>query len=227
MHISSETIDQIVRNVMRDMQSRTTSSGPAAPVQLQTTEDLTSAVRIESKLITEDVLVAARAAGRIISVNPTAVMTPSARDFIRKNAVRLASQVHGSVTAVSGLLIGIGGNSTAISAAAAAGWKAQTAATEIDASTIAAQHVISGIVTCCGGEPSVVACLLNRNSAMRAAVITRTTNLVTLATVMNPQVVCLESSGWSFGELLRLFRTLAPSAPVPATWKELSAGGMR
>ena len=227
MHLSSETIDQIVRNVMRDMQPRNSSNGPAAPITVQPVEDLASVVRIDNKVITEEVLVKAQAAGRAVAFSPAAVMTPSARDFIRRNDVRLASQVHGSVTAVSGLLIGIGGNSTAISAAAAAGWKAQTAATEIDASTIAAQHVISGIVTCCGGEPSVVACLLNRNSAMRAAVITRTTNLVTLATVMNPQVVCLESSGWSFGELLRLFRTLAPSAPVPATWKEMSAGGMR
>lgn len=226
MHLSSETIDQIVRNVMRDMQSRKPATSFAVPVTRQLTDDLTSVVRIDSKVITEEVLVKANAAGRAVALSPAAVMTPSARDFIRRNAVRLASRVHGSAAATSRLVIGIGADSMAVSAAGAAGWRSLMTATEIEAATIAAQHEFPGIVIC-GGEPSVVACLLNRNPEMRAAVITRSTDLVTLTTVMNPQVVCLESSGWSFGELLRLLRSLATSTAAPASWNELSAGGVR
>lgn len=226
MHLSSETIDQIVQNVMRDMQSRESSTSPAAPVTLHATDDLTSVVRIDNKVITEEVLVKAQAGGRAVALSPAAVMTPSARDFIRRNGVRLASRVQGSAAATNGLLIGIGSETLANSAAGAAGWKTLVTATEIEAATIAAQHEVPGVVTY-GGEPSVVACLLNRNAAMRAAVVTRSTDLVTLTAVMNPQVVCLESSGWSFGELLRLLRALSTSASVPATWKELSAGGVR
>ena len=226
MHISSETIDQIVQNVMRDMQSGRTSSGLAAPVKSHAAADLTTVLRIDSKVITEDVLVAANAAGRVIALNPAAVMTPSARDFIRRHDVRMTSRVQANVAATSGLLIGIGPNPMAIAAAAAAGWKTLTTGTEIDAATIAARHLVSGIVTC-GGEPSVVACLLNRRPAVRAAVVTRATNLVTLTTVMNPQVMCLEPSGWMFGELLRLFRSLATSAPAPVTWNELAAGDVQ
>lgn len=226
MHLSSETIDQIVRNVMRDMQSRKSSNGPTAPITVQPVEDLASVVRIDNKVITEEVLVKARAAGRAVALSPAAVMTPSARDFIRRNDVRLASRAQGSAAATSGLLIGIGSETLAFSAAGAAGWKTLATASEIDAATIVSRQEVPAIVTC-GGEPSVVACLLNRNPAMRAAVITRSTNLVTLATVMNPQVVCLESFGWSFGELLRTLRSLSTSGLVPTTWKELSAGGAR
>ena len=111
MHLSSDTIDQIVRNVMRDMQSRKSSTSLAAPVTRQLTDDLTSVVRIDSKVITEEVLVRANAAGRAVALSPAAVMTPSGRDFIRRNAVRLASRVHGSAAATSRLVIGIGADS--------------------------------------------------------------------------------------------------------------------
>jgi hypothetical protein len=73
----------------------------------------------------------------------------------------------------------------------------------------------------------VVACLLNRSAEIRAAVITKATNLLTLTTVMSPHVVCLDASGWSFGDILKLLRSLAVVSHAPATWNELPAGGMR
>ena len=227
MHINSETIDQIVRNVMRDMQPRTTSTSLAAPVRIPAPDSSEAIVQIDSKVITEEVLNAARAAGRIIAINPDAVVTPSARDYIRRNAVQLTSRMVGSVTATSGLLIGIGASSLAFSAAAAADWKTLAVSTEREAAAITAQHITTGLVTCIGGEPSVVACLLNRNQAVRAAVVTRVTNLVTLAALMNPQVVCLEASGWSFGELLKVFRSLAATRTAPVDWQEMADGGVR
>ena len=228
MSFDSAYIDQIVRNVMREMQSRTTSSAPAAlmqPIASKTpTEQIIS---ISSRVLSEKVLVTANAAGRAISLQPGTVITPSGRDYIRKNGVRLTSDVSGTGSAsLSGVFIAVGTHATT-SAASAAGWKALTASTEFDAASLASQHAAAGIVACCGGEPSVVACILNRNPAIRAAVITRATNLVTLITVMSPQVVCLDSSSWSFGDILRLLRSLAVPPCRPAQWKEISAGSTR
>ena len=201
-----------------------TVSGPAST---NSATDAGITINISSRVLSEKVLVTANAAGRAISLQPGTVMTPSGRDYIRKNGVRLTSDVSGSGSASqSGTFVAIGTHTTT-SAAAAAGWKAITASAEFDAASLASQHAATGIVVCCGGEPSVVACLLNRNPAVRAAVISRTTNLVTLITVMSPQVVCLDSSGWSFGDILRLLRSLGTPPLTPANWKEIAAGNTR
>ena len=89
---------------------------------------------------------------------------------------------------------------------------------------MASKVFTTGMVTSFGGEPSIVACVLNRNPAVRAAGITRSTNLAALTSLMNPQVVCLDSTAWSFAELLRLLRGLSMSAAIPKHWKELAGG---
>jgi len=220
MTISAEFIDQIVHNVMREMQTRTPSNAPAALAkQIADTIPGDATISISSRVLSERVLVTANAAGRAISLQPGTVITPSGRDYIRKNGVRLTSDVSDTAS-LSGTFIAIG-TSTTTFAASAAGWKSLAASTEFDAASLASRHLSTGIVACCGGEPSVVACLLNRNPVVRAAVVTRTTNLVKLTTAMNPQVVCLDSSGWSFGDLLRLLRGLVGKTPTLKDWNEL------
>lgn len=227
MSFDSAYIDQIVHNVMREMQNRTSSNAPAALTeQIVNTTPPDSTISISSRVLSERVLVTANAAGRAISLQPGTVITPSGRDYIRKNGVRVTSDVSstGSAT-LSGTFIAIGTNTTT-SVASAVGWKSFTASTESEAAGLASKHMSTGVVACCGGEPSVVACLMNRNPAVRAAVVTRTTNLVKLTTSMNPQVVCLDATGWAFGELLRLLRGLVMPTSAPKDWKEL-AGGTR
>mgnify|MGYP003381911466 CR=1 FL=1 len=229
MTISAEFIDQIVQNVMREMQTRVPMPDAAAPLvtnQPTTAKQPTTleTLQIGSRVISENVLITANAAGRAISLAPGAVITPSGRDYIRKNGVRMTSDVGGKTSSIaSGTFIVIGDSSTS-TAASAAGWNTVKATTEFEAATLAAEKLSKGLVTSFGGEPSVVACLLNRNPAVRAAVVTRTTNLITLSTVMNPQIVCLDSTGWSFAELLRLLRGLTLSSMVPKHWKELAGG---
>ncbi len=229
MTISVQFIDQIVQNVMREMQTRVPTFAAATPtVMKKAAESTTESVQISSRVVSETVLITANAAGRAISLQPGAVVTPSGREFIRKNNVRMTSQVSGkSSSSIVGTFIVIGSNTAVHTAASAAGWKTIAASTESEAATISLANLSHSIVACCGGEPSVVACLLNRDSAVRAAVISRATNLVTLTTVMSPQVVCLESSGWSFGDILRLLRSLATPSGAPAYWKEISTGSTR
>ena len=223
MSINAEFIDQIVQNVMREMQTRVPMTAVFAPVATQQTATLET-LSIGSRVVSENVLITANAAGRAISLAAGAVITPSGRDYIRKNGVRLASDVAGkSGTPIAGTFIVIGDISNS-SAASAAGWKSLTVKSDFDAAALASEKLTSGMVTSFGGEPSIVACLLNRNPAVRAAVVTRTTNLATLTSVMNPQVVCLDSTGWSFAELLRLLRGLSMYAAVPTQWKELAGG---
>lgn len=220
MNISAEYIDQIVQNVMREMQTRVPMMDVSAPVETKQTA-AAETLQIGSRVVSENVLTSANAAGRAITLAAGAVITPSGRDYIRKNGVRLVSDVGLKNSASNGGTFISIGDITTSSAAAAAGWKMLTAPTEFGAAALASEKLATGIVTSFGGEPSVVACLLNRNPAVRAAVVTRTTNLATLTSVMNPQVVCLDSTGWSFAELLRLLRGLSMSSVIPKQWKEI------
>jgi len=230
MTIDATYIDQIVQNVMREMNSR--AAVAAASVQVANANGATTSesapLQIAARVVSEDILVAAKAAGRSISLQAGAIVTPSGRDFIRKHNVTISgtSAAKPSV-ATTGSFIAVGTLPTCQSAASAAGWKVMAAGSEFEAAEVARKALRSGLVVSCGGEPSVVACLLNRTPEVRAAVISKATNLLTLTTVMSPHVVCLDASGWSFGEILKLLRSLSVVSHAPVTWKELPAGGVQ
>ncbi len=203
------------QSVLRGQETRAEQPKPATATEAPT------ALTIAAKVISEDILIAARAAGRTIVVQAGAIITPSGKDYIRKNGVTVAgSALNKPATVSTGSFIVVGNNATCQSAASTAGWKTSAVSNEHDAALTASLSLKNGITVTCGGEPSVVACLLNRNPDVRAAVITKATNLITLTTVMSPQVVCLDSSGWSFGDILKLLRSLS-AANRPQGWKEI------
>lgn len=226
MTFDAAYIDQIVQNVMREMKSRmTVAAVGSAPVSAQAHavkgQEVPKSLTIAAKVVSEDVLVAARAAGSAIALQAGAIITPSGRDYIRRNGITVTgTTINQSPIVSTGNFIVVGNNSICQTAATAAGWKSLTASSEHEAASVAFQLLKSGLTVTCGGEPSIVACLLNRNPDIRAAVITKATSLNMLTSVMSPQVVCLESSGWSFGDILKLLRSLS-SANRPQGWKEI------
>jgi len=231
MNFTSQQIEAITASVLRELASR--GVAVAANLRSGTRQSSVAEVRSESgdsgyviadKVVTEDALVAAGAAGQTVSLTVGAIITPSGHDYIRRNGVTVTSGINTSATAksASGLLIMIGNCSSALSAASTAKWQVVEAGCEFDAATKATKQNQSPIV-CTGGEPSVTACLVNRNADIRAAVVTQNTDIELLTSVMNPQVLCLDSSGWSFAALLRLFRQLSVSnSAAPAGWKEVT-----
>ena len=93
MTVDAAYIDQIVQNVMREMKSRVTvpavASAPMATSQTKpaTATEASTSLTIAAKVVSEDILVAARAAGRMIVLQAGAIITPSGKDYIRKNGV--------------------------------------------------------------------------------------------------------------------------------------------
>lgn len=220
MNFSGDQIESITRSVLRELRSRgvavraadrtsETETGPSNHVLLQ-------------KVITEDTLAAANAAGQAVSIPAGAVITPSGHDYIRHHAVRITSGRQSLTTAHSGVAIAVGHCPAFTSSVNMAKWNLISVGSEIHAAE-AATAALPAAVVCEGGEPSVAACLLNRNINVRAAVITRNTDLSLLTTKMNPNVYCLDAAGWSIAELIRLFRQLTvPTSSVPASWQELT-----
>jgi hypothetical protein len=227
MNLSSELIDRIVQNVIRELQARAVTGGTASAAAVTAEVGQPRPLLIDHPVITEDVLATAQAAGRLVSLPSGAVLTPSGRDYIRKHGVRLSSAVAArQESRLRGLLITVGTVASATAAAVATGWKTDRVSVETDAVPMALQHAAEGRVIC-GGEPSIVACLLNRESGLRAAVVTKQTDLAALQTAMNPQVICFASEGWSYADVRRLLQSLKSPLDVPAGWNERPAGGVR
>jgi len=215
MEFSVTQVDAITQGVLRELQSRGIDVESARGDRVSQT--------LNEKVVTEAVLEAANTAGRTVSLLAGAIITPSGYDYIRRNGVVLSSAVQTVTEKGIGILIAVGEARTATAAASALCWSVVDADCEVEAAENAVLSANSKPVVCCGGEPSIAACLINRDRKLRAAVVTVDTNMDLLHRTMNPHVVCMDPIGWSFTGLRNLLRRMsARTVDVPAGWKELT-----
>lgn len=232
MTFDHEQLEAITQSVLRELRSRgvdvaamRSASPKAASGVVTPTVSLTSGdhLNMGEMVITEDTLRTAGAVGRTISIRSGAIITPSGQDYIRRHDVTVSGRQEATKTGAPGLLISVRECATAVSAAKAEKWNLVSADSDFAAARQARAAASDRPVVCCSSQPAVAACVLNREQGIRAAVVTRSTDLPQLWHLMNPQVVCLEPAGWSFTEVLGLFRQAAAAQPtVPADWRELS-----
>ncbi len=221
-------IDRIVQSVLSEMRSRSTAVSTVAEMKPeQPSKGGAEQVVIAERVISESVLIGAGAAGRTIALPAGAVITPSGRDYIRKNKVTVSSSVAGKGAVVSGLIVGLQASATMTSAATAAGWKVIAAANIFDAASVVVKEHSSKPVVCIGLEASAVSCLVNRDTRIRAAVISRPELVTSLISIMNPNVWCVDGSGWSFSDYQRLLKSVTAAPQKPTGWEEVHGGGPR
>ncbi|MEZ6131952.1 MAG: hypothetical protein R3C59_25100 [Planctomycetaceae bacterium] len=222
MNFSNQQVDAITADVLRELRSRgvAVAAGLSVNPPKEVTETPVGDANLNDKVITEQSLIAADAAGRRISLRPGAVITPSGHDYIRRHGVIITSGILNKSRPISGTVIIVSDSAVAASAATAAGWNTLSAGCERDAAS-QTRKLDSNRVVCCGGEASVTACLLNRQENIRAAVVSSTTDVSRLMTAMQPNVLCLES-GWAFSQLMKLLRAFSGHPTKPANWKELT-----
>ncbi len=218
MTFSSKFIDEIVQNVMRELNLPQTpaAAAPASPASAAPASHLTD------RVITEDVLASHAAAGSTVVVAPGAVITPSGRDYIRRHSLLISTAASASPSD-TGLILTVGDSAGVAAAAKSAGWQIENVCSNHEAARQMKGRGADCRTVCCTAQPSVVACLINRCSDRRVAVLTSDTCVTELLAEMNPDTVCLSASGWSFGRLTRLLRQLSShEVAAPTSWKELA-----
>lgn len=232
MKLTAEHVEEIVRSVLRELQPAPAAvpASPAVAAAASKSVVVTDGViTVNSLVVSEAVLSAAGVAGGTVSLLRGAVLTPSGRDYLRRHAVRVASQLSGAAAKVSsGLVIQSQRSAVVESAAGTAGWAIETVSGE-DAA-IGRVLQLQGVqpVVCVSADPAVVACLLNRRADVRAAAVTGASDLQRLAERLRPTVLCLDGAGWSWTQLLRLLRMLSSAVrSAPVGWRELEQGAGR
>ncbi len=243
MNFDAVTIERMVREVLDQVQRpgnlRTTPAStnntlltvPTAPTPAPIA-GATQAVVIAERIVTADVLKDQTQPGSKVLIAKQAILTPSALDYVRNYRLTLER----SDTSATG-------NSTA-----AVRWKivlssvAEHTVRAIDAvcqhrnylqrefsgtgseavsaavSAISRAEVAGVIVVT--AAPHVVACRVNRNLAIRAAVVTDLASWQSVQPQLRPNVVCISPQGRGFMELQNVINKVltSPAPEIPVDW---------
>lgn len=235
MNFTREQVESITQRVIQQLRQKGVAVGgvqlradritaSVSPSTAGSNTDVANApISIQSSIITEDVLVSAKVAGKTIAVSASAVVTPSGRDFMRQNSITVSNQVLAAQAAINGIAI-VSADSVSVQAALkSSGWPVVKATTDFHAATEAARDSNSTML-CSVQQPSAAACLLNRSQLFRAAVVHPSDDLAALTIDMAPNVVCLNPKGWSIAALMTLLKQLSTKPNQPSLWKEIHSG---
>lgn len=221
--LDQQHLEQIVVSVISRLMTPAASSSSAP-------DGLTPF--IEERVITQDLLIGRVNGSRTVRVGSRAILTPSARDFLRVRGiecVRVANSGSAATTEAQPRWIALvsKATSTVTSALSSLGEGGSSVDQRLVGSPVeAAQH---GIGLLCRGdaagvavftdEPEVVACVANRNANVRAAVVASVAQAATLQRSLGVNFAAINPVGLSLFELRNLLRVVTSGVPTaPANW---------
>lgn len=232
MSLTELDVDAIVKSVLRQLQA----GGEAATTQQEAqrevqksgseVESRPGAVRVSGRVVTADLLAHQAVAGAEVILDPRALITPSARDYLKSHQIRLSTAVDstaqgaGRIDTVKrterwlGLRVDTcpafegAWKSVASQQELTCEWRAETS-TEDAAGTARSELNRGGAdrVLVLTDRVATAACLANRHERVRALAVQQALDLNGLEE-LRPNVVCLSSKGLGFSDYLRLLREI-------------------
>ncbi|MFI4851176.1 MAG: hypothetical protein ACIAZJ_18840 [Gimesia chilikensis] len=225
MQISEELVNQVVADVLSTLsrQGQVTQTAGSGMAQVRNS----SSVILSEKVITADLLAEKAKGQTVIGVTAGAILTPSAKDYLREHKVEIQR-----ATAAASTKAKQGGTWQAIVLSRAG--VVEQALTNIEQQTGASwsqelagslDEAVQGAVSslCRADAAGVVlfvsaaekaACLANRNQKICAAAIQDVNHLRTVVSQMSPNLVCINPEQKSFIELRNLMKAFV-SAGTP------------
>lgn len=237
MTTDTDLLEQIVSGVMRQLTSLSgeiRSDGPG------TTEPTSGTTTTNELLLTDNVITAdllserlGRAAG--LSIGPTSVLTPSARDWLRERNIvwHRQTQNRSAIAATeSGWKVIVECPTPAVTAALDEGvgstghpWVTETAddfATAVRAAVSAVCRAETDGVVLFTSKSAAAACRANRNRKIRAAVVMGEACVRAVRRQMGANLLCVDPTGRTAWELKTILRELERGGwPTPPdNWQE-------
>lgn len=208
-------IEQIVAEVMRRlMPTASTAPGSAETDNGQGTE-------LTDSVVTADLLTEKAAGRKSIVVKERAIVTPSARDWLRHNSAELifgVTTVPARTEVKSDRLVIAHSASQTIdrvlqdaSRQSNGGWNRKN----VESAEEAAKKAIgelrresSRVIVVLTSEPEVAACLANRNEKVKAAVVVDASAIARVKSGLGGNVFVIDPAGRSFFELRNILRKI-------------------
>ncbi|MCA9069745.1 MAG: hypothetical protein KDA84_12520 [Planctomycetaceae bacterium] len=219
----STLIDQIVFEVLAQLRQRVGSSNTShsngQPTHKPEPPQLAE-IQLVDAVITAETLKKAAIGGGIVNVPPKAIVTPSARDYLREHKIQL---VQGGINPTQekrssdtrGIIVAshfpgvVKTFLDEVKRQYSSSWNV-----EIESGNAQVIERTRSIV-CRGESPQVlvfvkephrVACFVNRNSQCRAAVVQRGADVETVRAEIGANVICISPEQPTYMELRKIFR---------------------
>jgi hypothetical protein len=208
-------IERIVAEVMGKLRpaQATAPVGAAAAVEPR--------FRLSQDVITADLLAENAAGQNSVEVSSRAIVTPSAKDWLRHNRVELTRGTKvqvGSTAKTSDWLVVVHSAGETVervledaARSGSIGSDRESVANATSAAKAAGEAVARsgrGVVVI-SGEPEVVACLANRIESVRAAVVADAAAVARVKAGLNGNVFVVDPAGRSYFELRNLLKQIA------------------
>lgn len=221
--VQSDLVERVVAEVMRQLMSSAPARSEVAALPGRDlpgrTDVKSSVILLSEKVLTADILDQKARGYAAVQANPRAVITPAARDWLRRHNVHVLREgtlaersaapvqklalIQAGTLAVERLLDAASGSSSR--------WNQRRTVTVEEAAEQARQAIIdrnSGLVLLLTEEPERAACLANREETVRAAAVTSSLDVDRVRTSMNCNVFAVNGRHGSFYELLRIVKRI-------------------
>ena len=231
MDLAEIDIDRIVKGVLKDLQQSGDGlsifaggeKGTEAEVTEQTAGSQNS-VQIAERVVTAKLLAENRKQASAIQLDPKAIITPAARDYIKEHGLKVTTGVaaNGSAAKIESkrdagdwLIISVQGSDLlnsaidSVSRQARIVWEKEAASSVEQAAKRAMTEIESGrrgvfIVT---EKIATAACLVNRNDQVRGVAVRCSHDFAELAE-LDANVVCLPCKGLSFADYRNILKSI-------------------
>ena len=236
MTVDERLVDQIVSGVLERLQGRSDAVRASAPQSQSAVGEpmgntpKPNEVFLNERVITAELLERSVNGHRRIQIAPKAVLTPSAREFLRKSDVewsRLDGQVAGSRSAGQWKAIVVDATPVvtgAVEDMLRSGWRRELVGSVHEA----VEQAVSAI---CRGESlgaavfseqaDAIVCRANRNPKVRGAVVTDVKHLDAARRDLGANLIGIQPQGKSYFELRNIARVFSEHTPQPPTgWDE-------
>jgi hypothetical protein len=223
MNVTSEQFELIVKRVLEHLGT----PAQAAPGTAHLSNDsraigaVSKVARIAEHVVTQALLADAVNGSKQVRIGAKAILTPSARDFVRSSGIDVLRESTLSTSDASDRWQIIVTTPTPQVAAAVEGLKEHGIACEMRLVGLPAEAAMQAVSAVCRGEanrvvvitsqPEVVACLANRNDQIRAAAVADATAVERVQKNLNANVLAIDPSGKGLHELKACFNAYLKS----------------
>lgn len=222
MNFTPEHVDLIVQRVVAQLGPGAVAAAPVASTRPDPTGESASvaAIQIADQVITQALLADTINGSRQVRISLKAVLTPSARDFVKQQGIKIIRETASAKSSSIRWQVLVTRSDSQITAALESlpqlgitfdlrllGLPAEAAAQATNALCRgeAAQVVV---IT---DQPELVACLANRNDRVRAAVVANAASVERVRNTMQANLIAIDPASRNVHELKAVLKAFKPS----------------
>ncbi|MGE3314620.1 MAG: hypothetical protein AB7O26_05840 [Planctomycetaceae bacterium] len=226
MSVDGDLLERIVSGILGELRGTATSEAPEIAPAPKTPD----ATVLTDKVITAELLEKERGRGGRIVIGSKAIITPSARDYVKQNRIELSRETTGRATKVESpsakwKLIVVSGPKNLNTLLDETAWSRELAGCDVEAVDRAVSSICradaAGVVVLTS-KPETVACRANRNSKVRGAAVENISKLRKVRTEMGANLLCINPADRSQFDLRNILREAAAggSPSAPKGWRD-------